>query len=361
MISALLDWTTTERWMHSKPDLKGLFPHEIRERLGDVNATAPNLAKMTTARVHRDRQTDWSELNRIAPDRVAALRDRFELRQLRQVECQRSQVDGTRKYVFETHDGGRIEAVLIPNREHHTLCVSSQVGCPLGCRFCATATIGFKRNLDAGEIVSQLYQVTSDSGVRVTDVVFMGMGEPFLNYDNVVRAARLMNAPYGQAIGRKHISISTSGVPQGIRRFADEGWQFRLLFSLHAADPAKRLALMPQHDVYPMDELLDAIEYYHRKMREKRWMILEWVAIPGVNMGDDDVDALERIVKARGFKFLVNIIPFNSIGNGFRSPTRAEVKEFQAKLKRLQVPMETRYSGGWDIAAGCGQLAAITS
>ncbi|MBI1852037.1 MAG: 23S rRNA (adenine(2503)-C(2))-methyltransferase RlmN [Planctomycetes bacterium] len=346
--------------MNPKPDLKGLFPQEIRDRLGDVNDWAPNLSKMVATRVHRDRQTEWSELNRIAPDRLAALRDRFELQQLRMTECRRSEVDGTRKYLFETGDGGRIETVLIPNREHNTLCVSSQVGCPLGCRFCATATIGYKRNLDAAEIVAQLYQVRSHSCVKITDVVFMGMGEPFLNYDNVVRAARLMNASYGQAIGRKHISISTSGVPHAIRRFADEGWQFRLLFSLHSADAAKRLALMPQHDVYPMDELLDAIAYYHDKMREKRWMILEYVAIPGVNMGDEDVEALERIVKSRGFKFLVNIIPFNPIGNEFRAPTRAEVKAFQAKLKRLSVPMETRYSGGWDIAAGCGQLAAIT-
>ncbi len=344
-----------------RPDLKGFFFPEVRERLGQTNALAPNLAKMIVAKVHRDMATDWSELSGIARNRFAALRERFELRSLRLVDCLRSAADGTRKYLFEVAGGGVVESVLIPNRKRYTLCVSSQVGCPLGCRFCATATLGFRRNLEAAEIVSQLYQVRRHAAVRVDDVVFMGMGEPFLNYDNVLRASRLFNYPAGQAIGRKHISISTSGLPREIRRFADEGWHFRLLFSLHSADVEKRAALMPQHGAFPLDELLDAIAYYNLKMREKRWMILEYVAIPGVNMGDEDVEALARVVKDRGFRFIINLIPMNPIGNSFRAPSREEVKAFQAKLKRLAVPIETRYSGGQDIAAGCGQLAAITA
>jgi 23S rRNA (adenine2503-C2)-methyltransferase len=267
--------------------------------------------------------------------------------------------DGSARHVLAVRRlGGKelIEAVAIPRRGDLTLCLSSQAGCALACAFCATGLLGFRANLTTGEIVEQHAWVERAAGRRVTDVVFMGMGEPFLNYDAVLEAAYRLTLRDGAQISHRRIVISTAGVAPRIRQYAREGHPFQVFFSLAAAIPEKRRRLMPIEGAYPLPELRDAIFEYQRSRRRNRGVTLEYVAIPGENMGGEDVEALAAFTE--GLPAIVDVIPYNAIGAGFRAPSWAEVKEFTGALRRLALPVKVRYSAGKSVAAGCGQLAA---
>jgi 23S rRNA (adenine2503-C2)-methyltransferase len=250
----------------------------------------------------------------------------------------------------------RIEAVTIPHRDDLTLCLSSQVGCALACTFCATGLLGFRANLTPGEIVEQLAWAERLARRRVTNVVFMGMGEPLLNYDSVIEAAHRLTRKEGAQVSHRKIVISTAGVTPAIRRFTREKQPFQLFFSLSSAIPEKRRELMPIERSYPLPDLRDAICEYLAGRRRNRLATIEYVAIPGVNMGTEDVDAIRRFVD--GLPCILDVIPYNAVGNRYRPPTWAEVKAFTTALGSLLVPVKVRYSGGKSVAAGCGQLAA---
>jgi 23S rRNA (adenine2503-C2)-methyltransferase len=341
-----------------RPYLKDLDFEETCASLRSAGrADAREIAKAAHLMAYRSLAEDpRSFAGVLRPERRSVLEASFRPFSLGLDFVERSEVDGTRKLHFRLEDGGRIESVLIPNRDHFTLCLSSQAGCPLACGFCATGLLGLRRNLLVREIVDQYVQAQRIAERRITDVVFMGMGEPFLNYDRVLKASSILNDRFGPQVASKKISISTAGIPEAIRRFANEGWLYRLLVSLTAADPAKRRILMPIEERHPLDELLDAIRYYFRRMEGKRYVTLEYVAIKGVNMGDDDVDAIVRNIT--GFKFILNVIPFNPIGNGMEAPTFDEVRAFTEKLRPHGFPVKIRYSGGRDRLSGCGQLGA---
>jgi 23S rRNA (adenine2503-C2)-methyltransferase len=270
-----------------------------------------------------------------------------------------SREDGSARLVLSVSrlDGKvAVEAVTVPRRNDLALCLSSQAGCALACSFCATGILGFRGNLTAGEIVEQHAWARRTARRRPTDVVFMGMGEPLLNYDAVLEAAYRLTKAEGAQISPRRIVISTAGIIPRIRQYAREGHPFQLFFSLTSAVPDRRRKLMPIEGSYPLPELMDAIREYLASRRRNKRATLEYVAIPGENMGREDVEALAELV--RGLPCIINVIPYNATKAGFRPPTWAEVKVFTTALRRLEVPVKIRYSGGKTVGAGCGQLAA---
>ena len=276
--------------------------------------------------------------------------------------------DGFTRYLFACPDGARIEAVRIPlpcaapgadpparlrERPHYVVCLSSQVGCALGCAFCATGRMGFSRDLAVWEIVEQLRWVRAEADRPVRGVVFMGMGEPLQNYDRVMAAAQILSAPHGAAIAADRITISTAGVVPAIRRFTAEGRPYRLAVSLGAATPGKRLRVMPVERTSPLPELLAALRE-HQARRGGR-VTLAWVAIDGFNVAAEDASELAQL--CRGLPVRVDLIDVNDPRGRFRPPPAAVLSEFRAALAPLG-PVARRYSGGREVNAACGMLAA---
>ncbi|HNW58048.1 MAG TPA: 23S rRNA (adenine(2503)-C(2))-methyltransferase RlmN [bacterium] len=264
-----------------------------------------------------------------------------------------SAASGSVKYLFRLEDKALVEAVYIPEAGRRTLCISSQVGCALGCTFCATGALGFQRSLTAGEIVDQVLQAARDSGALPTNIVFMGMGEPLVNYEAVMAAAAVINAADGIAIGHRHIVISTVGITPAILRYADEGQPYRLAISLHSAIDEKRRQIVPIAARYPLPELINAVKYYARKARRRP--TFEYVLLAGFNDGEEDAAALRQLATELPCK--VNLIPFNPAIPGFNRPDDARVARFAAWLAPLHAPVSVRWSKGTDIDAACGQLA----
>jgi 23S rRNA (adenine2503-C2)-methyltransferase len=304
-----------------------------------------------------------------------AFRSRLELAAtidgLSLISRQRSRHDSTTKFLFALPDGLRVETVLIPpasafagaeaaeedEQKRLTLCVSTQVGCPLDCAFCATATMGYRRNLTSGEIVDQLLQVRRLTGKKITNVVFMGMGEPMMNYDNVMRAVEIITDGIG--IATRHVTISTAGWADKIRQMADEDRGVNLAVSLHSAVEETRARLMPITRRFGLGALTDALEYYYR--RRKQQVTFEYIFFQGVNDTPEEVARLVRL--ARRIPSKLNIIPFHSID--FVTPTgiaatlqpSGRIQELVAHLRRSGLTVMVRSSAGEDIDAACGQLA----
>ncbi len=277
--------------------------------------------------------------------------------------------DGFVKVLFELEGGAQVEAVRIPvpceapgadtsayagKEKKYIVCVSSQAGCALACAFCATGRLGFSRNLAAHEIVGQVLSVRREADRPVRGVVFMGMGEPFLNYEQVIAAARILCHPSGGSIGARAITISTAGVVPAIRRYTAEGHKFRLAVSLTHADPKQRLPLMPIERTHPTDELVAALHDHARARRTR--VLVEYVLLGGVNDAPADADALARLLDPRLVK--LDLIDVNGEVGGFRRSSREARSAFLDVLARAGVPFGIRYSGGQEVAAGCGQLAA---
>ncbi len=292
------------------------------------------------------------------------------------VTTQRSHDDGTTKFLFELSDGKRIESVLIPpktafksrdasdeeEQKRLTLCVSTQVGCPLDCKFCATATMGFLRNLTPGEIVDQVMQAQAHSGKQITNLVYMGMGEPLLNYDNVMKSVEIITT--GIKIAAKRITVSTAGWTPAIRRMADEQRKVKLAVSLHTLDASARSALMPINDKFDLDELIDAAGYYYSKTKIR--VTFEYILFQDWNDRDEDIRRLVKLSKTVPSK--VNIIPFHSIeftnpkglASTFHPTSAKRTDEFVRKLREHHLTVFVRSSAGEDIDAACGQLAVKT-
>ena len=272
--------------------------------------------------------------------------------------------DTTQKFLFRLRDGNLIEAVLIPaspalygeRSDRRTICVSSQVGCAYGCKFCASGLDGWTRNLDAGEIVQQLMAVEHASGEKIDNVVFMGMGEPLANLKNLKRALTIINAPWGLGIGARHITVSTSGLAPQIRELADDPTQFRLALSLHGATDEVRSQIMPVNRKYPLKVLLEACDYYVAK---KRRIMFEYILIAGINDTDEQAHALARIAQRLSAK--INLIPYNTVeGLNWSRPSRARQERFHSILRQHGVVSTLRREKGHDIAAACGQLRLQT-
>ncbi len=272
--------------------------------------------------------------------------------------------DSTQKFLLRLRDANLIESVLIPaspalygeRSDRRTICVSSQVGCAYGCKFCASGLDGWTRNLDAGEIVQQLMAVEQASGEKIDNVVFMGMGEPLANLANLKRALTIINAPWGLGIGARHITVSTSGLAPQIRELAEDPTQFRLALSLHGATDEVRSQIMPVNRKYPLKVLLEACDYYVAK---KRRIMFEYILIAGINDTDEQAHALARIAHRLSAK--INLIPYNTVeGLNWARPSRHRQERFHSILREHGVVSTLRREKGHDIAAACGQLRLQT-
>jgi len=267
--------------------------------------------------------------------------------------------DGFVKYLFrgegpETFEAVRIPLLHRPSDPKYIVCVSSQAGCAMGCTFCATGRMGFRRNLATWEIVDQVVKIQDDSEHLVRGVVFMGMGEPLRNYARVIRAARILSAPCGMAIAAKAITISTVGIPDAIRRYTREGHRFRLIVSLTSADEAMRARLFPLEARYPLPEILDAVREHHRATGLRA--TFAWTMISGVNTRPEDARALARA--CAGLPVLIDLVDVNDPTGAFAPPGPEELDRFRDALRaELGMPVVRRYSGGRDIHAACGMLA----
>ena len=264
----------------------------------------------------------------------------------------------TLKILFLTKDGSKIESVLMKHiDERNTVCVSSQVGCSVGCEFCATGELGFKRNLSDSEIVDQvLYfaRLLKKEGIKVTNVVFMGMGEPFLNYQNVLSAIKTLNDKDGFNLGARHISISTCGVVEGIKKFTNEDLQVNLAISLHAPDNVLRSKLVPLNKTYPIEKVLATVDDYIKKTRRK--VMFEYLMINGVNDGEKQALALAKLLKRP--LYLLNLISYNPTGHcEFKPSPGWKIKKFKEILERAGISVTQRYEFGKEIKGACGQLA----
>jgi len=271
-----------------------------------------------------------------------------------------SKLDGTQKFLFKLKDGKEMEAVLMrycdKTGKRNTVCVSSQVGCALKCAFCATGKLGFSKNLTAEEIADQvLYfdHVLKKEGERVTNVVYMGMGEPFLNYNNVIQSVRMLNDEKYLNIAARGITVSTSGVVDSIKRFTDEDWQVNLAVSLHAPTQEGRAAIMPIALPHTLDKLMESLREYTD--RTHRRISYEYVLLGGVNDRDQDAHDLVDLIK--GTLCHVNLIQYNETDLGFKKSTEQQTKKFLKILQDSGVPASLRISRGQDIFGACGQLA----
>ena len=274
-----------------------------------------------------------------------------------QVVGQKASGDGTRKLLLRLEDREHVESVLIPMRGHHTLCISSQTGCRGGCRICLTAKRGPGRNLHAREIVGQVAacQDTLEPGQRITNVVFMGMGEPLDNLENVLKAVRILYDDHGYRFSSRRVTVSTCGLIPGIKRLGSEE-EVSLAVSLNAADDETRSRLMPVNRKHPLGELIEALRQY--PMRRRRRITFEYVLLKGVNDSPGDADALSVLL--RGIRAKVNLIAFNPFpGAGFERPSPGDVLAFQDRLRERGVSAMVRQSKGSDILAACGQLAGV--
>lgn len=259
--------------------------------------------------------------------------------------------DGTTKFLLALSDGEAIESVLLPYQDRTSVCVSTQVGCPAGCVFCATAMCGFVRNLSAGEIVDQVLTLQERSGSRVTHVVFMGMGEPLLNFDNVVKALRLLNDEVG--IGMRRMTVSTVGIPAAIRKLKELDLQITLAVSLHAPDDALRRQLIPLAAKHPLAELIGTCREYADFT--KRRITFEYLLLAGVNDSPDQAAALSKLLHHTLCN--VNLIPFNEVAElPYKRPCRAAIKAFRGVLEEAGVEVTQRMERGHSISAACGQL-----
>ncbi len=273
-----------------------------------------------------------------------------------------SPVTKTRKYLFKTLDDNKIEAVVIPEGKRTTLCISTQVGCPLDCKFCATGLMGFKRNLSVGEIVDQYILTAKDYGKKkITNIVFMGMGEPLLNFNATVKAIENLRSELNTGISRNRITVSTSGIPAKIIELADSKLKVKLALSLHSPFDEVRNRLMPVNIKHPLNETLEALKYYAQNTNTR--ITFEYLMLDGINDRDEDVKGLVRICSMMPSK--VNLIPFNKISHmaptgisAELNPTPAwKIEKFANALRNKNITVMVRNTQGDDIAAACGQLA----
>lgn len=338
-----------------KIDIKDLTRHQLISWL-DAQGIAPFRAKQVFRWIYNAQIDEFSAMTDLRKDIRALLAEHFTIDRLR-IKTVESSEDGAQKFLFELTDGNLIESVLIPERTHDTLCISSQVGCGQGCRFCLTARTGFIRNLSAGEITAQVRDIRHhiSRSRRLTNIVLMGMGEPFANYENVVAALEtLTNDEAGLGISTRKITVSTVGIVPRIAQFGRES-QANIAVSLNAADNDTRSRLMPINRKYPIEALISVCRDYPLLPRRK--ITFEYILIKNVN--DSPGHAKKLAALLRPVKAKINLIPFNPHeGSALERPSEDTVLQFQSILNKLHYTTHIRRSKGKDISAACGQLRA---
>lgn len=302
--------------------------------------------------IYVDKVKEFDEMTNLSIELREKLKQNYTMCNFNILKKQESS-DGTKKYLFDVLDGNAIETVLMEYHHGKTICVSSQIGCKMGCKFCASTGIKFVRSLSCGEIVEQILAVEQDIGDKISNIVFMGIGEPFDNYDNVMKAIKVINNQKGLNIGARHISISTSGLVPMIYKFADEELQCTLSISLHATNDEKRSAMMPINNRYNIQELMKACKYYIEKTNKR--ISFEYALAKDSNDNLDDAKKLVKLLK--GMLCHVNLIPINKIENGeFTKSSNENIIRFRDYLNEKGIVATIRRELGADIDAACGQL-----
>ena len=330
-------------------DIRSMTLEELTAALRDMGEPAFR-GKQVFTWLHRGVRSfdEMSDISKPLRERLART---YRVSGLTAARKQVSRTDGTIKYLWELHDGNCIETVLMRYRHGNTVCISSQVGCRMGCAFCASTLGGKVRDLSPGEMLEQVIFAQADGGVPVPNIVLMGIGEPLDNFDNVLRFLELVNHLLGLNIGMRHISLSTCGLIPGIRRLAELELQLTLSVSLHAPDGETRSRIMPVNRAYGVDELFEACHGYFDKTGRR--ISFEYAMIDGVNDADWQADLIVK--KLRGMPGHVNLIPLNDVAESPLKPSR-RVRQFQQRLERQGVTATVRRSLGGDIDASCGQL-----
>ena len=302
--------------------------------------------------IHQEKVKTFEEMTNLSLELRKKLEENYTMCNYKILKKQESK-DGTIKYLFDVLDGNAIETVLMRYHHGNSICVSSQIGCKMGCKFCASTGINFIRSLTSGEIVEQIIAVEQDTGEKISNVVFMGIGEPFDNYDNVVNAIKIINNPKGLNIGARHISISTSGIVPKIYQLAEENIQCTLSISLHAKKNKKRSSMMPVNNAYPIEELMEACKEYIKKTNKR--ISFEYALAKDNN--DNLQDAKELVKLLKGMLCHVNLIPINKIENGkFNKSSNENIMKFRDYLNDHGIVATIRRELGSDIDAACGQL-----
>ena len=302
--------------------------------------------------IYQENVSSFDDMTNLSKDLRQKLEENYSLHNFKIIKKLESK-DGTKKYLFDVLDGNAIESVLMKYKYGYSICVSSQIGCKMGCKFCASTGIPFSRSLEAGEIVEQILAVQREENVRISNVVFMGIGEPLDNYDNVIKAINILNDPRGLNIGTRHISVSTSGVVPNIYRLANEKIQCTLSVSLHSSNNEKRSEMMPVNKMYPIEKLIEACKEYI-KITNKR-ISFEYALSKDSNDNLNDARDLAKLLK--GMLCHVNLIPINKIENGkYTKSTNDNIIKFRDYLNDNGIVATIRRELGSDIDAACGQL-----
>ncbi len=335
-----------------KKSLIGLTVSQITERLKFLGEPAFR-SRQIYKWIHHHNVDSFDEMTNLPKSLRNVLADKFILKTFK-LEKREVASDGTEKFLWRLVDGRRIESVLIPDTRRITICISSQVGCALRCTFCATGTMGFVRNLTSGEIVEQVLQIQKLTPHKITNVVFMGMGEPFLNYSRAVQASKIIGDPEGVAIAYKKITFSTSGIVPKIYQFTDDDLPFSLAISLHAPNQELREKIMPIAKKFSFDELMESVRYYTQSKKRNR-ITFEYVLLHGVNDSLSDMKQLIGVLSQIRCK--LNLIPCNKNYLGYNSPPPEHLDKIISLLMKAQFPVTIRKNRGEDITAACGQLA----
>ncbi len=346
--------TANDSQHHDSPImLAGLFPSEIASATGQPGFRGRQIFKW----LHQKREFRVDAMTDLGKELRREMGERCRTVQLRPLDVVESRKSGTKKILFELADANTVEAVLMRHPRHVTLCLSTQIGCPVGCPFCATGRSRFVRNLTAGEIVEQALHLLYDEGLsgKTPNIVYMGMGEPFLNYEALLRSIRLFMCAEGMGIGARKMTVSTAGEARGIERFAKEKLQVRLSVSLHAANDRLRSELVPLNRKYNLAGLHDALSKYVDTTRRR--ITIEWILLGGVNDAPGQAAELVRWLGELRDDASVNLIPFNAVdGAGYESPPAGRCKIFLETLTKQGVKATIRRERGGDIEAACGQL-----
>lgn len=335
-----------------KKDIKSLYLPELEQEIKEMGDKAFR-AKQIYQWLHEKLVTDFDEMSNLSKSLREQLKERFTLTALKAVDVRISQIDGTRKYLFRLADGNVIESVWMQYHHGNSVCISSQVGCRMGCRFCASTLDGLERNLTASEMLDQIYRIQAHTGERVSNIVIMGSGEPMDNYDNVVRFIRMISDPNGLNISQRNITVSTCGLVPGIRKLTEEDLQITLALSLHAPNDEVRKTLMPVANSYALKDVLAACRSYYEKTGRR--LTFEYSLVSGVNDNLQEAKALVSLLK--GMHGHVNLIPVNPIKErDYVQSSQKAIQEFKNYLEKHGINATVRREMGRDINGACGQL-----
>lgn len=333
-------------------DIKSLNLEQLTEELLKLGEKKFR-AKQVYSWIHEKLADSFDEMTNLSKDLREKLKADYTLNSMDAVAVQTSKIDGTQKYLFRLHDGHVVESVLMRYHHGNSVCISSQVGCRMGCRFCASTLDGLVRGLTAGEMIDQIYQIGKDIGERISNVVVMGTGEPLDNYDNLLKFIELLTDEHGINISQRNLTVSTCGIVPRMRQLADEKLAITLALSLHASNQEKRLELMPVANKYEIGEVIDACKYYFEQTGRR--ITFEYSLVGGVNDTDEDARELSQLI--RGINCHVNLIPVNPIKERDYVQSNAKVIEaFKNKLEKAGINATVRREMGRDIDGACGQL-----